>query len=177
LAKPQGFTLIELVIVIVLLGTLGAIALPKFFDNTENAQIAVVKNIAGSLRAGVKIAQAKWRVSNEQRSNLALVGDSVSSNFISMVDYSPFGCPVQHWRVNTETNPSANNATDCRTVFLFTLNRCNSSATDCGGAQDEEFEAFYLGGGSCEYRYRPNPDYRIRYDSGSENCSVTTSGF
>ncbi len=175
--KQTGFTLVELVTVIILLGLVGAIAIPKFANNADAAQQAVVSSTAAALRSGVKIAQLKWRTSREQRSNLALEGDSVSSNFINMVDFSASGCPVQHWRVNTETNPSANNATDCRTVFLFLLNNCTNSSTDCGGQQDENFDISYLGGGSCEYSYSENPSYRIRYDSSSLNCDVSTSGF
>ena len=175
--KHSGFTLVELVTTIVLLGVFAAIALPKFGDNTEAAQIAVVTSTAGALKSGIRIAQLKWRLSNNQRTNVALVGENVSSNFINMVDFSQYGCPVQHWRVNTETNPSANNSTDCRTVFAFLLNSCPTGATDCGGAQNENFDAAYLGGGSCEYTYRENTNFRIRYDSGTQSCAVSTSGF
>ena len=131
---------------------------------------------SGALKAGVRIAQMKWRVSNQRRTNLALEGESVSSNFINMVDYSPAGCPVQHWRVNSETNPSTNNVTDCRTVFLFLLSKCTNSATDCGGLQDENFNFSYLGGGQCEYTFIQNSDYRIRYNSSSADCDVSIVG-
>jgi prepilin-type N-terminal cleavage/methylation domain-containing protein len=173
----RGFTLIEIVVVIVLLGALAAIAIPKFADNTQQAEIAFVKNVAGTLRSATKIAQSKWLTSDKQRTNLALQGENINSNFINMVDYSQFGCPVQHWRINSETNPSANNATDCRTVFSFLLNRCPTNATDCGGVPDPDFEPAYLGSGICEYRLRSNTNYRITYFSSSPDCAVTTSGF
>lgn len=174
--KSNGFTLIELIIVIVILGTLAAIALPKFTNLHDDAERAVVENTAGSLQSSVKIAQAKWRTSGEQRNNVALVGSNNNQNFINMVDFSPFGCPVQHWRINNETDPRADNATDCLTVFLLAMSRCTNNQTNCGNQPDDQFEHHYLGSGVCEYRLRDNTDYRIRYDTLDEGCAVSTNG-
>jgi prepilin-type N-terminal cleavage/methylation domain-containing protein len=174
--KQTGFTLIELILVIVILGIMAVIALPKFSNLQNDAEQAVVKNTAGALQSGVKIAQLKWRTSGEQRNNLALTGPNTSANFSNMVDFSQFGCPVQHWQINNEANPSANNATDCLTVFLLIMNRCNTAATDCGGQADDQFTHSYLGSGVCEYTYRDNTNYKIRYETNTEDCAVTTSG-
>ena len=162
--RYKGFTLIELVMVIVILGILAAIALPKFTNLQDDAELAVVKSTTGAFRPAVKIAQMKWRTSGEQRNNLALSG----SGFANMVDYSQFGCPVQHWRINTETNPSADNSTDCLTVFLLIMDRCENADTNCGNQPDDEFEHSYLGGGICQYTYRDNTNYRIRYETNTE---------
>jgi MSHA pilin protein MshA len=49
MGKQQGFTLIELVMVIVILGILAAVAVPKFVDLTGDADQAAVKGVAGAL--------------------------------------------------------------------------------------------------------------------------------
>ncbi len=58
--SKKGFTLIELVIVIVILGILAAVAIPRFVGLTKEAKISAVKGFAGSLRAAADIVHAKW---------------------------------------------------------------------------------------------------------------------
>ncbi len=56
--KQTGFTLIELVIVIVILGILAAAALPRFSDLSTDARVAAVNGLAGSVRSAAAIAHA-----------------------------------------------------------------------------------------------------------------------
>ncbi|MFT3849239.1 MAG: type II secretion system protein [Propionivibrio sp.] len=53
--NQKGFTLIELVVVIVILGILAATALPKFVDMSGEARLAATQGVAGALNSGSNI--------------------------------------------------------------------------------------------------------------------------
>ena len=60
--NQKGFTLIELVIIIVILGILAAVAIPKYQDITSEAQEAAARSALGSLRSGITIFYANQAV-------------------------------------------------------------------------------------------------------------------
>lgn len=72
--KSEGFTLIELVMVIVILGILAAFALPRFANLGGDARGATIEGAAGSMKSASAIVHSKALAENKT----AASGESVS---------------------------------------------------------------------------------------------------
>jgi prepilin-type N-terminal cleavage/methylation domain-containing protein len=58
--KSRGFTMIELIIVIAILGILAAFALPRFADFTTSAKDAAREGVVSSVNSAIGITHAAW---------------------------------------------------------------------------------------------------------------------
>lgn len=65
--KQSGFTLIELVIVVVILGFLAVTAIPKFLDLTDQAKGANIEGMAGGFATAVSLVRSQWESEGRPR--------------------------------------------------------------------------------------------------------------
>mgnify|MGYP001816418151 CR=1 FL=1 len=71
--KQRGFTLIELVVVIAILGILAAFAIPRFASLEKEARAATTQGVAGSVRSAAAMAHGLYLATNASPVNLSLI--------------------------------------------------------------------------------------------------------
>ncbi len=160
--NSKGFTLIELVTVIVILGILAVFALPRFANVTDQAHDASVEGVTGAMASAVAIVHAQW-VSNGQPTT-----DPNRDNLIGFgrgdVDVSANGWPTG---TSGSNNPSMD-AIRCIEVWYGIL-QSSAPVVDTGGNVDFEVAA---PGGDCVFTYqRDSSGSNIIYDADTGEIS------
>lgn len=143
--QQKGFTLIELVVVIVILGVLAAVALPRFMNATEDAHTAAVNGTGGALAAGVALVRSQWelnRVKGGATPNL-----NVTNFGANDVDVNGSGWPISA-ASNSTVNP---NAARCVEVWNAVL---QGSAPSVDTNTTADYQASVVTAGECTFTYR-----------------------
>ena len=89
--KQSGFTMIELIVVIVIIGILAAIAVPRFINQTSNARIAALNGLAGAINSAAELAQTEYVAEGYNNSSTAT---SITMNGTTVTVIAKNGAPA-----------------------------------------------------------------------------------
>ncbi|MFV7771744.1 type II secretion system protein [Shewanella marisflavi] len=170
LAHKHGFTLIELVVVIIVLGILAVTALPKFINLSQDAQASSVKATGGAFKSGIDLAHAVWavRVGSGPAENLKTFGDDESGE----MDFNVNGWPAQHYFTDDEASPQLDNVEDCISVWETIFQGDEPSVSRSDDQSNTDYKANYISVNQCRYDLSDNQKLSIYYDSRSGQVSV-----
>ena len=119
--KQQGFTLIELVVVIIILGILAVTAAPKFINLQGDARASALAGLKGAIQGANTLVYSKAALAGKEQATAATVtlsGDATDSTNVDVTtDYGYLTSTLTNFKnaidlsVSAGTDPSASSIT------------------------------------------------------------------
>lgn len=141
--QQKGFTLIELVVVIVILGILAAVAVPRFANLQDDARQGAIESALGSVKSAAAIVHAKALVAGETGGTISLQNLVDTSDDVVIVNGYPSDSPAGIVAaVDLEQVVAARNGDDDTMIFrldnlcfTYTEPATNGETPDISGVQ------------------------------------------
>ncbi|MGD9591988.1 MAG: type IV pilin protein, partial [Candidatus Berkiella sp.] len=167
LIKVKAYPLIELVIVVVLLGILAAVALPRYLNVTGKARTAIVSTTGGAFSSGLNVAKAQWELANDEDSFVDINQDGRSLTKFNKRGY-PIGISADGISALSEIKDGGVSGNDTCSQILHNIVKTSGvsiiPADEAGKCSSGDFCAKATGENKCTYIYRKTKE-KITYDA------------
>ncbi|PKF50815.1 type II secretion system protein [Enterovibrio nigricans] len=88
--RQGGFTLIEMIVVIVILGILAVTAAPKYLDMTDSAKTGVLEGLKGAIASAANMKHAEFKISGDATGIQNEYPDGSANGIVSLIDTDDF---------------------------------------------------------------------------------------